>query len=402
LRVLQIHNRYQQAGGEDVVVRAERALLEDHGHEVELFEADNAKIAGFSGHVRTALGTVYSHGAKVCVARRIATFRPDVVHVHNFFPLLSPAIFYACREAGIPVVQTLHNYRLICPNALLLRSGRPCEDCVGKKFAWPGVLHACYRDSRLGTASVATMTSVHRWTGTWRNQVDVFIALTEFSKRKLVQGGLPDEKIVVKPNFVSDPGSAGDGNGGFALFVGRLSEEKGIELLLSAWKRSSPTVGLKVVGDGPLAIEVAETVGDSGVEWLGQLAGEKVRQLMRQASFLAVPSLCYETFSLAIIEAFAARLPVIAAGHGSMASLVEHGRTGLHFRAGDAEDLAAKVEWALNHPKEMARMRREVRAEYLAKYTPERNYEMLMEIYDRVTRKKHEVKTGLSHSEIVG
>ena len=394
MRLMLIHNHYKKPGGEDVVVQAEGELLRKYGHTIDLFEADNAEIVGLARKVRASVGTIYSPGAKTSVAVRIAAFQPDVVHVHNFFPLLSPSIYYACREAGVPVVQTLHNYRLICPNAQLLRDGRVCEDCVGKNVPWPGVLHACYRGSRVGSAAVATMLATHRFLGTWENVVDAFIALTDFSRDKLVQGGLPAEKIAVKPNFVADS-SPGDGRGGFALFVGRLSQEKGIELLLAAWKRSRPAAPLKVVGDGPLAGRVADLARDCGAECMGHLPGARVRQLMGQASFLIVPSLCYENFPMAIAEAFAAGLPVVAAGHGGMASLVEHGRTGLHFRPGDAEDLAAKIEWAAGHPEEMARMRGEARAEYLAKYTPERNYQMLMEIYDRVTGGKVSARAGV-------
>jgi glycosyltransferase involved in cell wall biosynthesis len=402
MRVLVLHNRYQQAGGEDVVVQAERELLVRHRHDVELFEADNTEIAGLGDRMRAALGTVYSLGTRKRVAARITSFQPDLVHTHNFFPLLSPSVYYACHEASVPVVQTLHNYRLICPNAQLLRDGNICEDCLGKSVPWPGVVHACYRGSRMGTAAVAMMISVHRRMGTWANVVDEFVALTDFSRNKLIEGGLPAEKITVKPNFVADPGSAGNGRGGIALFIGRLSAEKGVTTLLSAWERLNRAIPLKVAGDGPLADQVRRALAHGSVEYLGAQPRERVQALMRDAAFLVFPSVWYEGLPMVIIEAFSVGLPVIASNLGSMASLVEHGRTGLHFRAGDAGDLAAKVEWAVSHPEEMARMRRETRAEYLAKYTPERNYEMLMEIYGRVTGKKQEVKTGLSHSEIVG
>jgi glycosyltransferase involved in cell wall biosynthesis len=394
LKVLLLHNRYQRAGGEDVVVRAERELLESHGHEVELFEADNAEIVGFRGRMKAALGTVYSPGAKKCVAARIATFQPDVVHVHNFFPLLSPSIYYACREARVRVVQTVQNYRLICPNAQLLRDGHACEDCVGKKIPWPGVLHACYRGSRAGSAAVAAMIAVNQSMGTWKCAVDMFIAATDFSRKKLIDGGLPAEKITVKPNFVPDPGGAGQGQGGFALFTGRLSPEKGITTLLSAWEHLNCAMPLKVAGEGPLAGEVCRCIARGSVEYLGAQPRERVQTLMRDAAFLVIPSVWYEGLPMVIVEAFSVGLPVIASNLGSMASLVEHGHTGLHFRPGDAEDLAAKVYWAVNHTEEMARMRREARVEYLAKYTPERNYEMLMDIYGRVTggRNNHAIR----------
>jgi glycosyltransferase involved in cell wall biosynthesis len=395
--ILLIHNHYKKSGGEDVVVESERKLLEEHGHTVDLLEADNAEIAGFTGKMKTAVGTVYSPAAKARVAARIAAFRPDVVHVHNFFPLFSPSIYYACRDAGVPVVQTLHNYRLICPNAQLLRDGRVCEDCVGKSVPWPSVLHACYRSSRAGSAAVAAMIAVHRRMGTWKNAVDAFIATTDFSRNKLIQGGLPAERIAVKPNFAPDPGSAGDVHGGFALFVGRLSPEKGIATLFLSWDRLGGAIPLKVIGDGPLREEVVRR-STGGIEYLGAQRREKVQAMMREAAFLVFPSIWYEGLPMVIVEAFSVGLPVITSNLGSMASLVEHGRTGLHFRSGDAEDLAAKIEWPLAHPAEMARMRGEARAEYLAKYTPQRNYEMLMEIYERVTSGKVLAKAGLSHA----
>jgi glycosyltransferase involved in cell wall biosynthesis len=401
MRVLLLHNRYRQAGGEDIVVRAERELLEKYGHEVDLLEADNSEIAGLAGRVRAALGTIYSPAAKRQVDARIARFRPNVVHVHNFFPLLSPSIYYACREASVPVVQTLHNYRLICPNAQLLRDGHVCEDCLGKIVPWPGVLHACYRGSRVGSAAVAAMIGMHRRMGTWKNAVDVFIATTDFSRNKLIEGGLPAEKIAVKPNFVDDPGRVGDGCGGFALFVGRLSPEKGISTLISAWESAKSGIPLKIAGDGPLAEGIARSAARERIEYLGAQPREKIQALMRDAAFLVFPSIWYEGLPMVIVEAFSVGLPVITSNLGSMASLVEHGRTGLHFGPGDARDLATKIEWAVGHPEEMARMRGEARAEYLAKYTPERNYEMLMEIYGRVTGAKKGAKAGVPHAEIV-
>jgi glycosyltransferase involved in cell wall biosynthesis len=395
--ILLLHNYYKQPGGEDVVMRTERQLLESRGHEVVLLEADNREISGFGEKVKTVLGTIYSPQAKRKVAAKIAEVRPDIVHVYNFFPLFSPSVYYACREAGVPVAQTVQNYRLICPNAYLLRSGHPCEECVGRRFAWPGVLHACYRDSRMGTATVAAMAAAHWQVGTWKNEVSVFIAATEFGRNKLIEGGLPAEKIVVKPNFVPDPGSMGGGEGDFALFAGRLSAEKGIATLLSGWERLSRAVPLKVVGDGPLREDVARRSGGP-IDYLGGQTRERVLALMRKASFLVFPSVWYEGLPMVIVEAFSVGLPVIASNLGSMSSLIDDERTGLHFRPGDADDLAAKVEWAVAHPKEMARMRRGARAEYLARYTPQRNYEMLMEIYARATGGRIAPDAGLSHA----
>ncbi|MFZ0466837.1 MAG: glycosyltransferase family 4 protein [Candidatus Acidiferrales bacterium] len=387
MRILFAHNRYQHLGGEDLAARVERELLEKHGHTVDLFEADNAEILGLAGKTKAALGTVYSPAFKKRLAARIQSSKPSVVHVLNFFPLLSPSIHYACWEAGVPVVQKISNFRLICPSALLLRDGRVCEDCVGKTIPWPGVLHACYRNSWTGTAVVATMIATHRLLGTWEKTVDAYIARTNFSRDKLIEGGLPAEKIAIIPSFAPDPGDSGDASGRFALFAGRLSPEKGIATLLSAWDRlNGSSLRLKVAGDGPLREEVTRRADGGRVEYLGALPREKVQSLMREASFLVFPSLCYENFPLAIVEAFANGVPVIASRLGAMAEIIEDGRTGLHFCAGDPEDLATKIEWVVDHSAEMARMRCEARAEYLLKYTPERNYQLLMELYDRVIR----------------
>ena len=388
MRVLLLHNRYQIAGGEDVVVEAEKALLEAKGHCVTLLEASNDNIVSPLEKAKAAVNTIYSRASKQWVHAKIDSFVPDIVHVHNFFPLLSPSIYYACREAGVPVVQTLHNYRLLCPAGSFFRQGDVCEDCLGKNVPWPSVIHGCYRGSQAGTAVVATMLSVHQALQTWTSMVDAHIALTEFARQKFIQGNLPVEKIAVKPNFVyPDPGP-GEGRGGYALFVGRLWPDKGVETLLKAWEIVGGRLPLKIVGDGLLAQQVAEAVGRvPGVEWLGRRPMAEVHELMGQATFLVFPSEWYETFGLVAIEAFAKGTPVVAANIGALAELVS-GRTGLHFRPGDPEDLAAQVEWMLTHPAGVAQMRRESRGEFEAKYTAERNYQMLMDIYKRVLNSK--------------
>ena len=383
MRVLQLHNLYKIAGGEDVVVEAEKALLEANGHEVALLQEDNDRITDTLSQAIAAVGTIYSPSAKKQVREEIARFRPDVVHVHNFFPLLSPAVYDACREAGVPVVQTLHNYRLFCAGAFFLWNGKPCEDCMGKFFPWPGVVRGCYRDSRLGSAAVGAMQSLHRVRGTWQERVDRYIALTEFAREKFIEGGLPGGKIAVKPNFVNPDPGPGEGRGGYAIFVGRLSPEKGVDTLLEAWERLGKAIPLKIVGQGPLAEKVRGAASKlANVEWLGRLPLAELYELMGEAQFLVFPSQWYETFGRVAIEAFATGTPAIAANIGAVAEIVEDNRTGFHFRPGDPDDLAAKVEWVLEHPEDLARMRREVRAEFEAKYTAAQNYRQLMEIYE--------------------
>lgn len=381
MQILSIHSGYQLRGGEDECQEAEVSLLREMGHLVEVYEENNDRVAAL-GNLRMALRTVWSEEAYQTVRRRLTKQPYDVVHVQNFFPMISPSVYYAAKAEGVPVVQTLHNYRLLCPNALFFRDGRVCEDCLGKSIPWPGVLRACYRGSCAATGVVTAMVTAHHTMQTWTEMVDVYIALTEFAKQKFVEGGLPAKKIVVKPNFVHpDPGS-GEGRGEYALFVGRLSPEKGVETLLSAWKLLRGKVPLKIVGDGPLAAWVAEAAKlVPGVNWLGRMPSAEVYKLMGEAAFLVFPSQWYETFGRVAIEAFAKGTPVIASNIGAIAELVDSGRVGLHFRPGDSEDLAAKVEWVLAHPAELAQMRREARTEFEAKYTAQKNYQRLIEIY---------------------
>lgn len=384
-KILLIHNRYQEPGGEDAVFAAEGAMLRQRGHEVVEHIEDNHRINEMS-RPSVAVDTIWSRSSHRKISELLHQERPDIVHCHNTFPLVSPAAYYAARAHRVPIVQTLHNYRLLCPNALFSRDGRVCEDCMGKFIPWPGIRHACYRRSRSQTLATAAMLATHRLAGSWTRMVDAFIALTEFSRRKFIQGGLPADRISVKPNFVlPDPGP-GEHRGGYALFVGRLSSEKGIETLIRAWERLSIQIPLRIVGDGPLASYVAQAAGrHSGIDWLGRRPASDVYDLMGDARAVIVSSELYETFGRVVIEAYAKATPVIGANIGAIAELIEHGRTGLLFSPGDATSLATEVEWAWAHHDKVAAMGRHARSKFEAKYTAEHNYEMLMEIYDQAT-----------------
>jgi glycosyltransferase involved in cell wall biosynthesis len=383
MKILIVHNRYQQAGGEDNVVAAEAKLLADHGHEVELWNADNKDLpGGLSGKIKTAISTTYSSASKAIARDKLQSFKPDVVHVHNFFPQISPSIYDACLDKGVPVVQTLHNYRLICPGAMLMRGGKICEQCItGSPYqaAWYG----CYRGSKLGSLVVAHMVAQHRKQGTWQHKVNRFIALTDFAKSKFVEAGFPSDKIVVKANFAHDPLQESPRlnrtTPGFALFVGRISEEKGIKTLLQAWSILDDKTLLKVAGTGSLADLLP---GKNNIVALGLQNSSEISRLMQQAAFLVLPSEWYEGFPLVLVEAFAHGLPVLASRLGSMADIIMDGETGLLFTTGDADDLASKAKWLMDNPLKTQELGENARRTFLAKYTAEQNYAELMAIYE--------------------
>lgn len=338
-----------------------------------------------------AATTVWSHTGRQRIVDAMERFQPEVVHFDNTFPLISPAAYSAARELGAAVVQTLHNYRTICPNALFYRNGQPCEDCSGKILPIPGIMHACYRSSRSQSAVVAGMISFHRARRTWSRDVDMFIALSNFSRSKFAKGGLPEGRIAVKPNFVSGPDEINlETRPPDAVVVGRLSQEKGIGTLLSAWTRHTDLPVLHVLGDGPLMTSVSAVAQrDQRLKLYGHQSRDTVQEHLSRVRCAIVASECYENFPVAIIEAFASATPVIASRRGAMAELVIEGVTGLLFDPGDTDDLAQKIRWSASHPEEMRGMGRNARREYESRYTPDRNYQMLMDIYQRASSRRH-------------
>src|SRR5262245_39360399 len=382
MRILFVHNRYLIRAGEDAVWESEQRLLIERGHKVITYTHDNREIPRLSS-LRIGLRAVWSANDYSAIRETIRQYRPDVVAIHNFFPLISPAVYYAARAEKAPVVQTLHNYRLLCLGSYLYRDGKLCEDCLGKLAPWPGILHGCYRQNRVASSGVAAMLTAHKALNTWRRMVDGYGGLTGFERMKFIEGGLPAEKIVVKPNFaLLDPG-VGKGEGKYALYVGRLSPEKGLDTMIAAWQELGQLIPLKIVGDGALAGRVTEAASKNpGIEYLGEKSRAEVAEMIKGASFLIFPSRWYEGLPMIIIESYASGTPVIASKLGSMNSLIEHGRTGLHFRPGDVVDLINQVKWAVSHPAEIEAMRGYARDEFEANYTADRNYAALMNVYD--------------------
>jgi glycosyltransferase involved in cell wall biosynthesis len=397
LRVLLAHNFYQQPGGEDVSFAAEAELLRRHGHDVICYTRHNGEIDA-TRSLSLASTTLWNRAAVHEVSALIARARPEIVHLHNTFPLLSPAIAGAARRAGVPVVQTLHNFRMICPKAQLFRDGQVCEQCVDRALAWPAIRHACYRDDRGATSVVVALNALQRTLPGVARAVDRFIVLTNDARDRLIASGLPAEMLVVRPNFLpSDPG-IGRGAGGYALFAGRLSPEKGVRTLLDAWAKLPVRLPLKIAGDGPLAAEVRQAADhDERIEALGWRGHDEVLTLLKDAAFLVFPSLWYEGLPHTIIESYAVGTPVVASRLGAMRELVRDGETGLHFAPDDAIDLVERIGWLLEHPVERGFMRSRARGEYEERYTAERNYGLLMNIYRGVLDERGAITAGRAH-----
>lgn len=376
MKILVAHNVYRLRGGEDAVVESEVALLRANGHDVVEYSRHNDELDGIST-ARAGVDSLWSRRTAAEIGALLRERRPQVLHVHNTLPLMSPSIYWAAFKAGVPVVQTLHNFRLLCPQAMLLRDGKVCEDCVGR-IPLPGVLHGCYRNSRAQSAVVAGMLTLHRGLGTWAYKIHRYIALNDFCRAKFIEGGLPAARIAVKPNFVDLPApSRSDAERGGLLFVGRLSPEKGVAVLAQA-ASALPAGSLRVAGSGPAAKALEAT---AAIKPLGAMDAEQVTAEMTRAVALVMPSIWYEGFPRTLVEAYACGLPVLASRLGALSDIVKDGVTGLHFQPGNAADLAVKMQWALAHPLRMAEMGRAARLDYERHYAPQANLAQLLAIY---------------------
>jgi glycosyltransferase involved in cell wall biosynthesis len=381
LKIIAVHNFYQQPGGEDQVFADETALLESRGHAVIRHTAHNDAVGSLT-RITLAGRTIWNRSAAAELAAIVRREKADVVHFHNTFPLMSMSALSAARDAGAAVVQTLHNYRPVCPAAVLYRDGHVCEDCLHKSVPWPAVIHNCYRGDRGASAVTAAMLAFHNLRGTFHRDVDRFIALTDFARGKFAEGGFPADKLTVKPNFVDPDPGPGTGTGGYALFVGRLSETKGISVLLDAWKRLKNPIRLKLAGDGELRDRV-QTAAGGAIEYLGRKTSAEIAALMADAAALVFPSVWFEGLPKTILESFAAGTPVIASDLGSMAELVTPGKQGERFAAGDAASLAAVVERVFGQPLRLHEMRQSTRDEFERRFTADENYRALMAIYEQ-------------------
>jgi glycosyltransferase involved in cell wall biosynthesis len=387
MKIILVHNTYQWPGGEDVVVEQERDLLRSAGHEVLEYLRSNHEIAENTlvRRITLAQRTVWSMDTFDDFRALLRKEKPDIVHVHNTFVVISPSIYWACSEEGVPVVQTLHNFRLLCPQGTFLRDGKICEECTEHSLL-RSLTYGCFHGSRFATGATALLLATHRWAGTWNKKIDRYIAVSQFARKKFELGGLPAKKLVVKPHFVyPDPGERAR-PGDYALFIGRLTPEKGLANLLDAWKQIQTKVPLIVVGDGPLrkSVEAQAQSVHSCVVFRGHLSRAETIATVKGAKFLLCTSECYEQGPATILESFACGVPVVAPSLGPIDEVVDDGHTGLLFRPGDRRDLIENIEWALGHEDLLAKMGRKARAKFETHYSAEKNYTRLMDIYKRV------------------
>ncbi|MGW1491930.1 glycosyltransferase [Streptomyces sp. NPDC002402] len=387
MHILVVHNRYASAqpSGENKVVDQEVGLLREAGHRVEVFERRSDDIAARSLLSKAALPLLvpWNPAVRTELAGRLRTERPDVVHVHNVFPLLSPAVLAACADADVPAVATLHNYTQVCPPGTLQRDGRPCTECVGSA-PLPAVRHGCYRNSRLATVPLAVSLSVNR--RRWWSGVERFFCISASQRDVLVRSGMPAERLAVKHNFVPDPGTCRAGAGEHVLYLGRLAEVKGVRLLMAAWDEIAASGGvgvpLVIAGAGPLEPEVtAWAAGRDDVRYVGLYDPAQCRQAIARSVAVVAPSTWLEAFGLVVVEAMAAGVPAVAAGHGAFVELVEDGVTGLLHRPGDPASLASCVRRIANDPHRSQELGQAARRRYEQGFSPAVGLERLVEGY---------------------
>jgi glycosyltransferase involved in cell wall biosynthesis len=380
LRLVFAHNRYRNRGGEDESRDQEISLLRSKGHEVFEYEVDNKDISR-SSYLAAGFQSIWNMEQQSRLTKFMQQTRPHILKVDNYFPILSPSVFSAAKGLGIATVLSVRNYRMICPGASLFRDGHICTDCVGSKLALSAIRHQCYRGSYLQSAAVALSNGFAHFFGTWEHSVDRYIAVSEFVKKELIRGGFPSDKISVKANSIVDTG-VGSGDGGYALFVGRLIPEKGIRTLLDAWQKLGTSLPLKIIGEGSLEdLVIAASKANSNIEYLKRQPIAKVCEYMGRATFLVFPSEWFEPFGRSIVEAYSKGTPVIGADTEPMRDMIESGQTGMFFQAGDSDDLARTILSMVEDKQRLSSMREQARLRYLKSYSAEENYTQIMTIF---------------------
>jgi len=400
MRILLFHNRYQLPSGEDTVLEHEMDLLRGHGHtlEVVIVGNKNLNINNIFSSMCIGLQTIWNHNSKKIVQNAIENFQPDIIHIHNFFPIYSPSIYWAISKYKIPIVQTLHNYRIICANGLLFRDEHPCELCIGRKVPLPAVIYKCYRNSRIATLPLFFMQLFHKFIGTFQFKIDAYIVLTQFAREKFLLGGLKEDKVFIKPNFIPDPLPAAKLNPMRSrkkqfIFVGRLAYEKGVDLILEAWNEIKlPDWTLIIVGDGPDRHKLQSNFREvEGVEWTGWLEKREIMDLISHSSFLILASRWFEGFPMVLLEAISMGTPVVAPNHGSFSEIISNGKMGLLFEPNNVPSLSNTLASLTKLPaRNLDIMSQNAREAFENYYSSERNYNKILEIYNKVLNKTNE------------
>jgi glycosyltransferase involved in cell wall biosynthesis len=388
MKILLVHGRYRSVApsGENHVVDQEAAALSAAGHRVELFERHSDEISDWSLARKAALParSLWNGEARRALAQVLETSRPDVVHVHNTFPLLSPSVLHACRDAGVPVVATLHNYKLLCASGDFFRDGRPCHDCADGHVA--SALHrGCYRGSRVATVPVVAGMALHR--SSWRELVSAFVFISQSQRDLMRDLRLPEDRVFVKHNFVPQVASSHAAREHLAVYLGRLDAAKGVPFLMRAWdvfRARHPESGLRlaVAGGGPLERDVRSWAArHSSVDVLGLLPQDEAGRLVRRGLVAVVPSQWEETFGLVAVEAMAAGVAPVAPARGSFPELVTDGVDGALFEAGDAGALAEVLHDADEHPERYVALGSRGRTTYEERFGTGANVAQLLDIY---------------------
>ena len=390
LHILMLHNRYQYAGGEDSSTKAEIEILRQARHKVTLIEEHNDRIKEFSilDKLQLFFTTAWNPQSYREMRSRLQQLQPDLLHVQNFFPLFSPSVHAAAKSLHVPTIQHLRNFRLTCLNSYLFREGKVCEACVGKN-PWRGVVKRCYKDSLPASLGVWNMITYNRWRKTWLRDVDAFIVPSRFAAEKLIEIGIPGDRLYIKPNVTSDPLDDQSitplPDRPTFLYIGRLSPEKGVMTLLQAWNTLAVSEWkLEIVGDGQQRKELEKYIIENhltNVNFQGYQPTTKVIEMIKKATVVVVPSLWYETFGRVVIEAFACGRGVLVSKLGALAELVTEGETGFLVNPHDLYAWIEALKWCGNNLVEMTRICRKCRQAYLQYYTPKVNYQQLLEIY---------------------
>lgn len=397
-----LHNRYRLQGGEDSVVQAEVAMLRARGVQVELATYDNEIDSDhrFTELLRVGWSSAWSKQSEAGVAELCRSFRPDVVHVHNYWFRLTPAAHCAAHALGIPTIQSLHNFRLLCVNSQFLRNGKVCEDCLGKA-PWRGVVLRCYRQSFVDSAAVARMIMVNQRRGTWRDMVNAFVVMSEHTRFKFIEGGFPGDRIFVKPNFIEDPGIAGPppSLSRTILYIGRLSPEKGLSNLLTAWSRAAvqPRDRLLIVGDGPQRQTLQRQAATLGLQqprvtFAGWKNRSEIFALLAASRAVVLPSIWYEGGGcpVSLVEALASGRPALISAIGGMCEMIAHEHNGLTVLPRDVNGLAGSLSRLLADNDLADRLGANARNDFETKYSPAQNYESLVRIYRFAIEKRNQ------------